>query len=207
MPSSGAAPRRRTAERTASPLTSNHVAPATPADAYGLLKSAIRDDNPVVVLESEMMYAWKGEVPEEEFLVPIGKARIAREGKDISLVTFSKPIKLVMEAAQALAAKGVEAEVIDLRSIRPLDEEALYASVRKTGRCVVVDESWPVASVGSHVAWLVSKNCFDVLDAQVELVSGEDVPKPYNHALELAAQPSAEKVLAAARKVLYREDL
>ncbi len=183
------------------------VAPATPADAYGLLKSAIRDDNPVVVLESEMMYAWKGEVPEEEFLVPIGKARIAREGKDISLVTFSKPIKLVMEAAQALAAKGVEAEVIDLRSIRPLDEEALYASVRKTGRCVVVDESWPVASVGSHVAWLVSKNCFDVLDAQVELVSGEDVPMPYNHALELAAQPSAEKVLAAARKVLYREDL
>jgi pyruvate dehydrogenase E1 component beta subunit len=183
------------------------IAPATPADAYGLLKSAIRDDNPVVVLESEMMYAWKGEVPEEEFLVPIGKARVAKEGKDLTLVTFSKPIKMVMDAAAALAAKGVDAEVIDLRSIRPLDEATVYESVRKTGRCIVVDESWPVASVGSHVAWLVSRHCFDTLDAQVELVSGEDVPMPYNHALELAAQPTVEKILAAARRVLYREDL
>ncbi len=183
------------------------VAPATPADAYGLLKSAIRDDNPVVVLESEMMYAWKGEVPEEEFLVPLGKARLAREGSDLSLVTFSKPIKAVMEAAELLRAKGIEADVVDLRSIRPLDEESLYASVRKTGRCIVVDESWPVASVGSHVAWLVSHNCFDLLDAPVELVSGEDVPMPYNHSLELAAQPSADKILGAARRVLYREDI
>jgi pyruvate dehydrogenase E1 component beta subunit len=183
------------------------IAPATPADAYGLLKSAIRDDNPVVVLESEMMYSWKGEVPEEEFLVPIGKARVAKEGKDLTLVTFSKPIKIAMDAAAALAAKGVDAEVIDLRSIRPLDEATVYDSVRKTGRCIVIDESWPVASVGSHVAWLVSTHCFDTLDAQVELVSGEDVPMPYNHALELAAQPSVEKILAAARRVLYREDL
>jgi pyruvate dehydrogenase E1 component beta subunit len=183
------------------------VAPATPADAYGLLKSAIRDGNPVVVLESEMMYSWKGEVSDEEFLVPIGKARIAREGTDLTIVTYSKPLRYALEAAEILAAKGVQAEVIDLRSIRPIDEATLFDSVRKTGRCIVVDESWPVASVGSHVAWLVSKNCFDILDAQVELVSGEDVPMPYNHALELAAQPSAGKILAAARTVLYREDL
>lgn len=112
-----------------------------------------------------------------------------------------------MEAAEQLAAKGVNVEVIDLRSIRPLDEATLYASVRKTGRCIVVDEAWPVASVGSHIAWLVSKNCFDILDAQVELVSGEDVPMPYNHALELAAQPSVGKIIDAARRVLYKKDL
>lgn len=183
------------------------VAPATPADAYGLLKSAIRDDNPVVVLEAEMMYSWKGEVPDEEFLVPIGKARIAREGTDVTLISYSKPLKVVLEAAGYLAEKGVEAEVIDLRSLRPLDEESFYASARKTGRCIVVGEAWPVASVGSHIAWQVSKNCFDALDAPVELVSGEDVPMPYNHRLELAAQPSVDKILAAARRVLYREDL
>jgi len=114
---------------------------------------------------------------------------------------------MALEAADLLAAKGVSAEVIDIRSLRPLDEKSLYASVRKTGRCVVVEEAWPFASTGSHIAWLVSKNCFDVLDAQVELVSGEDVPMPYNHALELAAQPSVEKIIGAARRVLYREDL
>jgi len=183
------------------------VAPATPADAYGLLKSAIRDDNPVVVLEAEMMYSWKGEVPDHEYLVPIGKANIMREGSDLTLITFSKPLRVTLEAAEALAQKGIQAEVIDLRSIRPLDEETLYASVRKTGRCIVIDEAWPMASVGSHVAWLISKNCFDTLDAQVELVSGEDVPMPYNHGLELLAQPSARKIIDAAKKVLYREDL
>ena len=183
------------------------VAPATPADAYGLLKSAIRDDNPVVVLEAEMMYSWKGEVPDHEYLVPIGKANVVREGSDLTLITFSKPLRASLEAAEALAQKGVQAEVIDLRSIRPLDEETLYASIRKTGRCIVIDEAWPMASVGSHVAWLISKNCFDTLDAQVELVSGEDVPMPYNHNLELLAQPSARKIIDAAKKVLYREDL
>jgi len=183
------------------------VAPATPADAYGLLKSAIRDDNPVVVLEAEMMYSWKGEVPDHEYLVPIGKANVVREGSDLTLITFSKPLRVTLESAEMLAQKGIQAEVIDLRSIRPLDEETLYASVRKTGRCIVIDEAWPMASVGSHVAWLISKNCFDTLDAQVELVSGEDVPMPYNHNLELLAQPSARKIIDAAKKVLYREDL
>jgi pyruvate dehydrogenase E1 component beta subunit len=182
------------------------LAPSTPADAYGLLKSAIRDEDPVVFLENELMYAWKGEVPDEEFLVPMGKAAVARPGGDITIISFSKPMRAALEAADSLAAKGIEAEVIDLRSIRPLDEAALYESVRRTGRCVVVDESWPVASVGSHVAYLVSRDCFDRLDAPVALVSGEDVPMPYNHALELAAQPSAAKIEAAVMRALYREE-
>jgi pyruvate dehydrogenase E1 component beta subunit len=180
------------------------VAPGTPADAKGLLKSAIRDDNPVVFLESELMYGWKGEVPDGEHLVPLGIAEVKRAGKDITLVAYSKPLRLALEAADALAASGIEAEVVDLRSLRPLDTETVFRSVRKTNRCVVVDEAWPVASVGSHVAWLVSRDCFDDLDAPVELVSGEDVPMPYNHALELAAQPSVAKIVAAARRTLYR---
>ncbi len=181
------------------------LAPSTPADAYGLLKSAIRDDNPVVFLESELIYGWKGEVAEGEFLVPIGKASIARRGGDVTIISFSRPMRAALDAADALAAKGIEAEVIDLRSLRPLDEDALYESVRKTGRCVVVDEAWPVASFGSHVAYLVSRECFDLLDAPVALVAGEDVPMPYNHALELAAQPSAHKIEAAVLRTLYRE--
>ncbi|MCE1245918.1 MAG: pyruvate dehydrogenase complex E1 component subunit beta [Firmicutes bacterium] len=179
------------------------LAPATPYDAKGLLKSAIRDDNPVVFLEGEMMYAWKGEVPEEEYLVPIGKADIKRPGKDVSLIVHSKPLKAAQDAAAELAKAGIDAEIVDLRSLRPLDEKAIYDSVKKTGRCVVIDESWPVASIGSWVAWLVSKNCFDYLDAPVELVSSEDVPMPYNHRLELAVQPSAPKIIEAVKKVMY----
>jgi pyruvate dehydrogenase E1 component beta subunit len=179
------------------------VAAATPYDAKGLLKSAIRDDNPVVLLESEMSYAWTGEVPDEEYLVPIGKADIKRPGSEVTLITYSKPLKTVLEAAGELEKMGVDAEVIDLRSLRPLDEATVYESVRKTNRAVVVDESWPVASVGSWVAWLVSRNCFDVLDAQVELVSSEDVPQPYNHNLELAVQPTVEKIIDAVKRVVY----
>ena len=180
------------------------IAPATPYDAKGLLKTAIRDDNPVLYLEAEMMYAWKGEVPAEEYLIPFGKAEIKRPGKDVTLITYAKPLRMVREAAAVLEKSGIDAEIVDLRSIRPLDEAAMYDSVRKTNRCVVVDESWPFASVGSHVAWLVSKNCFDLLDSPVELVSSEDVPMPYNHRLELSAQPSVEKIVAAVNKVLYR---
>lgn len=179
------------------------VAPSTPYDAKGLLKSSIRDDNPVLFLEAELMYSWKGEVPEEEYLIPLGKADIKREGKDVTLVCYSKPTRMVLEAAEKLAGEGIEAEVVDIRSIRPLDEEAIYSSVRKTNRCVVVDEAWPFASVGSHIGWLVSKNCFDYLDAPVELVGSEDVPMPYNHSLELAAQPSVEKLVKAVKSVLY----
>lgn len=179
------------------------VAPSTAADAKGLLKSAIRDDNPVLFLESEMMYGWKGEVPDGEHIVPLGVADVKRPGADVTIVSFSKPVRAALEAADTLSAMGVEAEVIDLRSIRPLDEQAIYDSVAKTSRCVVVDEAWPFASVGSHVAWLVSRNCFDDLDAPVELVSAEDVPLPYNHALELAAQPSAAKIVEAVKRTAY----
>lgn len=179
------------------------VAPSSPYDAKGLLKSAIRDNNPVIFLEAEMMYSWQGEVPQEEYLLPLSEGSIRREGKDITFITYSKPIKIVEEAATRLAQEGIEAEIVDLRSLRPIDEELIYRSVRKTNRCVVVEESWPVASVGSHVAWLVSKNCFEDLDHEVELVASEDVPMPYNHTLELAVQPSVEKVLMAAKKVLY----
>ena len=179
------------------------VAPSTPYDAKGLLKTAIRDDNPVIFLEAELMYAWKGEVPAEEYLVPFGKGEVRREGKDATVVGFGKPMRSILAAAEGLAKEGIDAEVIDLRSIRPLDEEIVERSVRKTNRCVVVDEAWPFASVGSHIAWLVSKSCFDHLDAPVELVASEDVPMPYNHTLELAAQPSIQKIAAAVKKAMY----
>jgi len=179
------------------------VAPSTPYDAKGLLKTAIRDDNPVIFLEAELMYAWKGEVPAEEYLVPFGKGEVRREGKDATVVGFGKPMRSILAAAEGLAKEGIDAEVIDLRSIRPLDEEIVDRSVRKTNRCVVVDEAWPFASVGSHLAWLVSKSCFDRLDAPVELVASEDVPMPYNHTLELAAQPSIQKIAAAVKKAMY----
>ncbi len=179
------------------------VAPVTPYDAKGLLKAAIRDDNPVVFLEGEMMYAWTGDVPEEEYLIPIGKADIKRPGKEVSLISFGKPVRMVLEAAEELEKMGIDAEVVDLRSLRPLDEAAIYESVRKTNRAVVIDEAWPIASFGSYVSWLISRNCFDVLDAQVELVCSEDVPMPYNHTLELAVQPSVEKIVSAVKRVLY----
>ncbi|WP_020611466.1 pyruvate dehydrogenase complex E1 component subunit beta [Sediminispirochaeta bajacaliforniensis] len=179
------------------------VAPSTPYDAKGLLKSAIRDDNPVIFLEAELMYSWEGEVPAEEYLIDLDKADVKRAGKDVTLIAHSKPVRMMLQAAEKLAEEGIEAEVIDLRSLRPIDTETIYKSVRKTNRCVVVDEAWPVASVGSHIGFLVGRDCFDYLDAPVQLVSGEDVPMPYNHRLELAAQPSVEKVVRAAKSVLY----
>lgn len=181
------------------------VAPSTPYDAKGLLKSAIRDDNPVVVAESELAYGWTGEVPDEEYVIPIGKADVKREGADVTLISFGKPMYMVLEAADRLADLGLDADVVDLRSLRPIDEETIYASVRKTNRAVIVDEAWPVAGVGSHVGWMIGRNCFDDLDAPVELVSSEDVPMPYNHTLELAVQPSVEKIVNAAKRVSYKE--
>ena len=181
------------------------VAPATPYDAKGLLKSAIRDDNPVVVLEAEMLYGTEGEVPAEEYLIPLGQADIKRPGSDLTIITFGKVLKLALSAAGELEKLGINTEVLDLRSLRPLDETAITTSVTKTKRCIVVDESWPMASVGSYVAWLVSNRCFDILDSQVELIACEDIPMPYNHLLELAALPSVEKIITAAKKVLYLE--
>ncbi|OHD21369.1 MAG: pyruvate dehydrogenase, partial [Spirochaetes bacterium GWB1_59_5] len=181
------------------------VSPSNPADAYGLLKSAIRDNDPVVVLESEMLYGDKGEVPNEETLVPIGKAAIAKSGTDVTIVAFGRPVKYALEAAAILEKRDISAEVVDLRSLRPLDEETIMASVGRTGRAVVVDESWPAASVGAYVAHRIASKRFDSLDAPVEFVSSEDVPMPYNHTLELAVQPSAEKIIAAVLRALYLE--
>ena len=175
------------------------VCPSTPYDAKGLLKSAIRDDNPVIVLEGEMMYNWKGDVPEEEYVVPIGQAAVRREGRDVTIVSFGRPMKIVMAAAEVLAGEGIEADVVDLRSLRPMDSETLVRSVMKTNRCVVVDESWPVCSVGSQVGQMVSNRCFDRLDAPVEVVSSEDVPMPYNHRLESAVVTSVEKIVRVVR--------
>lgn len=177
------------------------ITPATPYDAKGLMKSAIRDNNPVIVCESEMTYNQKGEVPEEEFLIPIGKADIKREGSDVTIVVHGKPLYYALDAANILAERNINVEIVDLRSVRPIDEETIYESVRKTNRVVVVDEAWPVCSVGSHISHLVSSNCFDDLDAPVRLVASEDVPMPYNHTLELAVQPSVEKIISAVETV------
>ena len=181
------------------------IAPATPADAKGLLKSAIRDDNPVVFMEGEMLYNTKGEVPEEEYTVPIGKADRKREGSDVTLVCHSKTLSVALKAADKLAQEDVSAEVLDLRAIRPLDTEAIFESVSRTHRCVVVEEGWPFAGVGAQVVYEIQKNIFDELDAPVLRVTQADVPMPYNRALEKAAKPDPDTVVATVRKVMYAE--
>jgi len=181
------------------------VAPATPADAKGLLKSAIRDNNPVIVLEGEMLYNLKGEVPEGEHIVPIGRADIKREGTDVTLICHSKTVSVALKAADQLAEQNVSAEVVDLRSLRPLDETAILASVAKTNRAVVVEEGWPHAGIGAQVVDIIQRDAFDHLDAPVQRVTQADVPMPYNKHLERAAKASPEKVAAAARRVLYLE--
>ena len=179
------------------------VAPATPADAKGLLKSAIRDNNPVIVLEGEMLYNIKGEVPDGEHVVPIGKADTKRPGTDVTLVCHSKTLTVALKAAEQLAAQNVSAEVLDLRSLRPLDESAILESVRKTNRAVVVEEGWPHAGIGAQIVDLIQRDAFDDLDAPVQRVTQADVPMPYNKLLERAAKASPERVVAAARRVLY----
>ncbi|MGH7528834.1 MAG: pyruvate dehydrogenase complex E1 component subunit beta [Gemmatimonadales bacterium] len=179
------------------------VAPATPADAKGLLKAAIRDNNPVVVLEGEMLYNMKGDVPEGEHLVPIGRADIKREGVDVTLICHSKTLSLTLKAAEQLAADNVSAEVLDLRSLRPLDEAAILESVAKTNRAVVVEEGWPHAGIGAQVVDVIQRDGFDDLDAPVQRVTQADVPLPYAKQLERAAKPSPDRVIAAARRVLY----
>ncbi|MBA4174071.1 MAG: pyruvate dehydrogenase complex E1 component subunit beta [Hyphomicrobium sp.] len=180
------------------------VAPANPADAKGLLKSAIRDPNPVLVLENELLYGIAGLVPKiDDWLVPIGKAKVVREGRHVTLVSFSRALLYALEAAERLAEDGIEAEVIDLRSLRPLDIETVLASVRKTNRIVTVEEAWPVCSVGSEICAQVAIHAFDYLDAPPAKVSGVDVPMPYAANLEKLALPNAGHVVAAAKAVLY----
>ncbi|MEK7668069.1 MAG: pyruvate dehydrogenase complex E1 component subunit beta [Gemmatimonadota bacterium] len=180
------------------------VAPATPADAKGLLKSAIRDNNPVVFIEGEMLYNTKGEVPEGEHVVPIGVAEVKREGTDVTLVAHSKMVALALKAAEELAKEGVDAEVVDPRTLRPFDVATVAASVRKTNRCVVVEEGWPVAGFGAQIVDDIQREAFDWLDAPVLRVTGADVPMPYNKHLEKAAKPDVPKIVAAVNRVLYR---
>jgi pyruvate dehydrogenase E1 component beta subunit len=180
------------------------VAPSNPADAKGLLKSAIRDPNPVLVLENEILYGTSGPVPKvDDWLVPIGKARIAREGQHVTIVSFARGMQYALGAAEQLAKDGIEAEVIDLRSLRPLDMETILASVRKTNRIVTVEEAWPVCSVGSEICAQVAIQAFDYLDAPPAKVSGADVPMPYAANLEKLALPNVEQVVAAAKSVCY----
>jgi len=181
------------------------VMPATPADAKGLLKSAIRDDDPIVFIEGEMLYNTKGEVPEGEHIVPIGRADVKREGGDVTLICHSKSVSVALKAAEQLAADGVNAEVIDLRTIRPLDGESILSSVAKTHRCVVVEEGWSFAGIGAQVVDTIQREAFDELDAPILRVTGADVPMPYNKQLEKAAKADPAKVVAAVNQVLYRE--
>jgi pyruvate dehydrogenase E1 component beta subunit len=181
------------------------VMPGTPADAKGLLKTAIRDDDPVVFMEGEMLYNVKGEVPEGEHLVPIGRAEVKRAGEHVSLICYSKTVGQCLKAAEQLEAEGVSAEVLDLRTIRPLDLDAIFTSVGRTHRAVVVEEGWYFAGAGAQVVDEIQKHIFDELDAPVLRVTGADVPMPYNKQLEKAAKVSPEKIVAAAKKVLYLE--
>jgi pyruvate dehydrogenase E1 component beta subunit len=181
------------------------VAPYTGADYKGLLKSAIRDPNPVIFLEHELVYGESFAVPEDpEFLVPIGKARIARPGDHVTITAFSRIVKLALQAAEELEKAGISAEVIDLRSLRPFDIEAVAESVKKTNRIVSVEEGWPFAAIGSEIAAIVMEECFDWLDAPLKRVAGKDVPLPYAANLERLAVPQVEDIVAAAREVAYR---
>ncbi len=181
------------------------IAPYTAADAKGLLKSAIRDPNPIIFLENEILYGHSFQVPKvEDYLVPIGKARIARPGTDVTIVSWSIGMTHALKAAEELAKLGVEAEVIDLRTLRPMDTETVVASVQKTNRCVVVEEGWPQSGVAAEIAMRIMENAFDYLDAPVARVSGKDVPMPYAANLEKLALPTVDDIIAAARAVSYR---
>ena len=177
------------------------VMPSNPRDAKGLLKSAIRDDNPIVFIESELLYNARGEVPDGEYLLPLGKAEIKREGSDLTLIGWSKSAPTNLAAAERLAERGIEAEVIDLMTIRPLDEETILNSVKKTNRAMVVQEAWPQASVGAWVGSLISEKAFDYLDAPVLVHSGLDFPFPYAKNLETYMVPTVETIVAQAERL------
>ncbi len=181
------------------------VSPYSAADAKGLLKSAIRDPNPVIFLENELIYGRQFEMPlDEDYLVPIGKAAVVRQGKDVTITAFSITVGYALEAAERLALDGIDAEVIDLRTIRPLDTETIIDSVRKTNRIVSVEEGWPFAGVGSEICAMVCEKAFDYLDAQPARVCSEDVPLPYAANLEKLALPSADKIVQAVKAVCYK---
>ena len=180
------------------------VVPSTPYDAKGLLKSAIRDNDPVIFMESEQMYGDKGEVPEGEYIIPIGVADIKRKGKDVTLVTFGKIVHVVLAACAELEKENISVEVIDLRTVRPIDYDAIFESVKKTNRLVVVEEAWPLASISGEITYKVQKEAFDYLDAPVARVTSRDVPLPYAPNLINEALPNIERIVAAVKGVLYK---
>jgi pyruvate dehydrogenase E1 component beta subunit len=180
------------------------ITPSNPADAKGLLKAAIRDEDPVVFLESEKMYGDKGEVPEGEYIIPIGVADIKRKGTDVTVVSFGKIIKVAYEAAEVLAKENINLEIIDLRTIRPIDFHTVVESVKKTNRCVVLEESWPLASISSEIAYHLQRYAFDYLDAPVERVTQTDTPFAFSPTLIDEALPNVERLVRAVKRTLYR---
>ena len=181
------------------------IVPSNPKDAKGLLKAAIRDDDPVIFMESEQMYGDKGEVPEGEYLMPIGVADIKRAGNDVTIVSFGKIIKTAYKAAEELAKENIDVEIIDLRTVRPIDYATVIASVKKTNRMVIVEESWPLANIATEVAFKVQREAFDYLDAPVLRVTGGDVPLPYAPTLIDAYLPNPERIIRAVKRVMYLE--
>jgi pyruvate dehydrogenase E1 component beta subunit len=182
------------------------VSPYDSADAKGLLKSAVRDPNPVIFLENEMIYGEKFDVPDDDdYLVPLGKAAVKREGSDVTILAFSIMVGKALHAAEELAKEGIEAEVIDLRTLRPLDIDTIVTSIKKTNRCVSAEEGWPVAGIGSEIAAIINEHCFDWLDAPAARVHGADVPLPYAANLEKLALPQADDIVEAVRATCYRK--
>ncbi len=179
------------------------VVPSNPYDAKGLLKAAIRDNDPVIFMESEQMYGEKGPVPQSEYIIPIGVADVKREGKHVTVVSFGKIIKTVFKAAEELAKDGIEVEIIDLRTVRPIDYNTVITSVKKTNRLVIVEEAWPLGSIATEVAFKVQKDAFDYLDAPVKRVMTQDVPLAYAPTLVAEFLPTAEKVIKAVKEVMY----
>ncbi len=182
------------------------VVPSEPADAKGLLKSAIRDNDPVIFMESEQMYGDKGEVPEGEFLIPIGKAIVKRKGSDVTIVTFGKIYHTVVAAAKELAKIGIDVEIVDLRTVRPIDYETVFESVRKTNRLVIVEEAWPLSSISTEIAYKVQREAFDYLDAPIERVTMRDVPMSYAGHLVEATIPNVPRIMEAVKAVSYVKD-
>ena len=180
------------------------VVPSDPYDAKGLLKSSIRDHDPVIFMESELMYGDKGEVPEGEYLLPLGQAHIVKEGTDVTLVSFGKMMKIVNEAADELAKNGVSTEVINLRSVRPIDYATIIESVKKTNRLVIVEEAWPLSSLATDISFNVQRDAFDYLDAPIRRVNSMDLPLPYAPTLIEAILPNVKRTLAAVNSVMYR---
>lgn len=180
------------------------VVPYTPYDAKGLLKSAIRDNDPVIFMESEVMYGDKGEVPTEEYLIPIGKADIKKEGKDVTIVSFGKIMKVALAAATELEKEGISAEVIDLRTVRPIDYETVIESVKKTNRLVIVEEAWPLASISTEITYHIQKHAFDYLDAPIHRITNFDAPLPYAPTLIEAILPNVVKTVKAVKEVMYK---